>query len=218
MCFKIYVPRKKTQASTRGDDRGNFFFLLLTPFFSSANVSSNFCRRQFIFDLPSSFFSSFLNARANVHSENSISLRRPLFTFTRETLSSRVSNLQFLFGSRLYFVITLFTHVRVFAVELFRNGRGEKKKKKKEMSRSQTGLKVFFKHRKNSKNAHLPRIVRGRYIIIGIIIVRFQSGCRLLSVAQTRDSEWVNDIKPRRLFVKRDIASFFTRRCLPWLP
>lgn len=161
---------------------------------------------------------SFLNARANVHSENSISLRRPLFTFTRETLSSRVSNLQFLFGSRLYFVITLFTHVRVFAVELFRNGRGEKKKKKKEMSRSQTGLKVFFKHRKNSKNAHLPRIVRGRYIIIGIIIVRFQRGCRLLSVAQTRDSEWVNDIKPRRLFVKRDIASFFTRRCLPWLP
>lgn len=139
MCFKIYVPRKKTQASTRGDDRGNFFFLLLTPFFSSANVSSNFCRRQFIFDLPSSFFSSFLNARANVHSENSISLRRPLFTFTRETLSSRVSNLQFLFGSRLYFVITLFTHVRVFAVELFRNGRGEKKKK--EMSRS---LKSFF--------------------------------------------------------------------------
>ena len=91
---------------------------------------------------------------------------------------------------------------------------GERRKKKKCLVR----LKVFFKHRKNSKNAHLPRIVRGRYIIIGIIIVRFQSGCRLLSVAQTHDSEWVNDIKPRRLFVKRDIASFFTRRCLPWLP
>lgn len=69
---------------------------------------------------------------------------------------------------------------------------GERRKKKKCLVR----LKVFFKHRKNSKNAHLPRIARGRYIIIGIIIVRFQSGCRLLSVAQTRDSEWVNDIKP----------------------
>lgn len=211
MCFKIYVPRKKTQASTRGDDRGNFFFLLLTPFFSSANVSSNFRRRQFTFDPPSSFF--FKRARKCPFWKFNISPTAVIYFYSRNAFFSRFKLAIFIRIEALLcnYVVYACACIRCRVVSKWK-GREEKKKC------SQTGLKVFFKHRKNSKNAHLPRIVRGRYIIIGIIIVRFQSGCRLLSVAQTHDSEWVNDIKPHRLFVKRDIASFFTRRCLPWLP
>lgn len=80
--------------SSREDTRHSRWsrkFFFLTPFFSSVNVcilleSVQFLSWRICFRSPLLFF-PFLNA--NIHFENSTFLRRPLFTFTRETLSSR---------------------------------------------------------------------------------------------------------------------------------
>lgn len=82
--FMFFARRYKTLALIM-----EIFFL--TPFFSSVNVcilleSVQFLSCRICFRSPLLFF-PFLNA--NIHFENSIFLRRPLFTFTRETLSSR---------------------------------------------------------------------------------------------------------------------------------
>lgn len=82
--FMFFARRYKTLALIT-----EIFFL--TPFFSSVNVcilleSVQFLSWRICFRSPLLFF-PFLNA--NIHFENSIFLRRPLFTFTRETLSSR---------------------------------------------------------------------------------------------------------------------------------
>lgn len=90
MCFKIYVPRKKTQASTRGDDRGNFFFsslnsvLLECKRFVQFLSSTIYFRSSFFF-----FFFFFKRARKCPFWKFNISPTAVIYFYSRNAFFSR---------------------------------------------------------------------------------------------------------------------------------